>query len=219
MSIEKIKHIRDVLHIGLVEAKQLLIAHGTVESAIEKWKDKQAQLIELEKNKKYINFNDWFYIKEFFVECSQQFFNTDDTIPNKIKPLSENYARQLWNTYVSEKHRHLMMVKSDEDWNITNVKSFAQEWNWGTSWNQNEYSAFEKHVKDRLDWEDHDIIYFFWGRYTAAEISWETLYKYWIPFMYEDEMNIVINPKSSMVLIIGVSGSIGIGERIESFKK
>lgn len=37
--------------------------------------------------------------------------------------------------------------------------------------------------------------------------------------MYEDEMNIAINPKSKKVLIIGVSDSIGIGERKDTFKK
>ncbi len=213
MSIEDIKHIRDLLNIGLTEAKQLLIENGTVTSAIKKWNDRQAELIELEKNKKYIDFKDWFYIKDFFVECSKRFFKDKNTIPNKIKPLTENYSKQLWNTYISEKQRHLMLVKSDDDWKINKVESFAKEWNWGTSWNKEEYPAFEKNVKHRLNWDDEDVIYFFWGRYTAAETNWETLCKYWIPFMYEDEMNIVFNPKSQKVLIIGVHGSIAIGER------
>ncbi len=212
MSIEEIKHIRDELSIGLAEAKQLLIENGSATSAIKIWNDRQAELLEIEKNKKYIEFKDWFYIKEFFVECSQRFFNSQDTIPNKIKPLTENYSKLLWNKYISEKQRHLMLVKSDDDWNITNVESFAKEWNWGTSWNEEDYSAFEKNVKHKLDWKSSDVVYFFWGRYTAAETNWETVYKYWIPFMYEDEMNIILNPKSKKVLIIGVQGSIAIGE-------
>ncbi|MFD2562868.1 DUF2947 family protein [Aquimarina rubra] len=215
MNIEDIKHIRNTLNIGLTEAKQLLSEKETVETAIQKWKDAQAEILAIEENKKHIDFKDWFYIKDFFVECSQRFFNDNETIPNKIKPLSENYSKELWNKHVSEKHRHLMMVRSDEDWNIKNIQSFANEWSWGTSWNKDDYSAFEKNVKHRLDWNDNDIIYFFWGRYTAAETDWETLYKYWIPFMYEDEMNIVLNLKSKKALIIGVNGSIGIGERRE----
>ncbi|WP_103070100.1 DUF2947 family protein [Aquimarina sediminis] len=216
MSIEKIKHIRDELSIGLTEAKQLLMENGSVASAIKKWKDKQTELGVLQKNKKYIDFKDWFYIKEFFVECSQRFFNDNDSIPNRVKPLTENYSKQLWNEYVSEKHRHLILVKSDNDWKVNNVISFAKEWSWGASWNEGDYPAFEKNVKHRLDWKDDDIIYFFWGRYTATETNWKTLYKYWIPFMYEDEMNTVVNPKSRNVLIIGVNGSIGIGERKNS---
>lgn len=216
MNIEEVKHIRNTLNIGLSEAKQLLVENGTVASAIKKWKDRQAELLEIEKNKKYIDFKDWFYIKDFFIECSQHFFKDKDTIPNKIKPLTENYSKQLWNQHISEKQRHLMLVKSDDDWNITNVESFAKEWNWGTSWNEEDYPAFEKNVKHRLDWDSSDMVYFFWGRYTGAETNWETVYKYWIPFMYEDEMNIILNPKSEKVLIIGVSGSIAIGERTKT---
>ncbi|QKX04050.1 DUF2947 family protein [Aquimarina sp. TRL1] len=218
MNIEDIKHIRNTLRIGISEARQLLEDHGTVTSAIKKWKEKQAELLAFEKNKKYISFKNWFYIKDFFIECSQRFFNDNETIPNKIKPLTENYSKKLWNNYVSEKHRHLMMVTSDDDWKIKNLESFVNEWSWETSWNENDEGAFEKNVKHRLDWDANDMIYFFWGRYTGAETNWETLYKYWIPFMYEDEMNIVVNPKSKKVLVIGVHGSIAIGERIQTTK-
>ena len=109
-----------------------------------------------------------------------------------------------------------MMVTSDNEWNIKNVKSFNKEWNWCKSWEEDDYSAFEKNVRHRLNWNAKDLIYFFWGRYTATETNWETLYKYWIPFMYEDEMNIVLNPNSMNVLIIGVNGSIAIGERVKT---
>lgn len=164
---------------------------------------------------KYRAFNDWFYIKDFFVECSQQFFKDTTSVPNKVKPLSENYAQELWNKNISKKYGHAIMMQSDKDWRINNIQSFAKDWNWEASWSEDDYSAFEKNVKHRLDWEAEDIIYFFWNHHTAAETDWEILYKYWIPFMYEDEMNMVFNPKSKKVLLIGVNGSIAVGERIK----
>jgi hypothetical protein len=32
--------------------------------------------------------------------------------------------------------------------------------------------------------------------------------KFWICFLYEDEMNIIINPKSEMAFMIGVNGYV-----------
>ena len=39
---------------------------------------------------------------------------------------------------------------------------------------------------------------------SAVKTTWRTLCDYWIEFMYEDELNIVINPKDTKALLIGI---------------
>ena len=83
-----------------------------------------------------------------------------------------------------------------------------QKYAWLNDWNEDNYDAFKEKIAPLFSWHPEDEVLFFWGRNAGLETNWKYLCKYWIAFLYDDEMNIVINPSSSEVLILGVNGYV-----------
>ncbi|MTH13988.1 DUF2947 family protein [Flavobacterium sp. LC2016-01] len=129
----------------------------------------------------------------------------------QIKALTDHYCSQLWNEYVSETKHHLMLVNDLKDWKIKN--EIKKEYNWQKDWNNNIIEAFEENIKPLLDWKDEDPVFFFWNKFSGIETTWSLICKYWISFLYEDEANILVSPKSKNVIILSVNGNLTIAER------
>ncbi|WP_082815783.1 DUF2947 family protein [Flavobacterium chilense] len=129
----------------------------------------------------------------------------------QIKALTDYYCAQLWTEYVSETKHHLMLVNDLKDWKIKN--EIKKEYNWQEDWNNNTIEAFEENVKPLTNWKAEDIVFFFWNKSSGIETTWSLICKYWISFLYEDEANIIVNPKSKNVIILSVNGSLAIAER------
>ena len=151
-------------------------------------------------------------ISEFWEFEKENCENLDEADKQYLKPFSRSYCCKLWNEYVSEKHRHLMLVENQSDWKIQNKT--VQEYNWFEDWNNDQFDAFNVNIAPILNWQENDEVYFFWSRYSGLETEWRFVCKYWMSFLYEDEMNIVINPGSEQVLIIGVNGYVALGSRV-----
>nr|WP_245179138.1 DUF2947 family protein [Flavobacterium chilense] len=128
-----------------------------------------------------------------------------------MKALTDYYCAQLWTEYVSETKHHLMLVNDLKDWKIKN--EIKKEYNWQEDWNNNTIEAFEENVKPLTNWKAEDIVFFFWNKSSGIETTWSLICKYWISFLYEDEANIIVNPKSKNVIILSVNGSLAIAER------
>lgn len=203
MQLENIKKIRSELNIGLTEAKKLSDEFNTIEDAIEYWKEKERKAKIMEENKKYGNLMDWW---TFGTEYCKPI---DPGHLYLLKPLTPSYCAKLWYKYVSKTHRHLMLVGSDRK--IYDEKKI--NYNWEDGWERDDYSFMTKNIAPLLDWKEEDQIFFFWGRYTGLETTWKLFCEYWIPFMYDDEKNIIINPSSESVLILAVHGCLEIGKR------
>ncbi len=88
-----------------------------------------------------------------------------------------------------------------------------QEYNWQEDWNNNTIEAFEENIKPLTNWKAEDTVFFFWNKSSGIETTWSLICKYWISFLYEDEANIIVNPKSKNVIILSVNGSLAIAER------
>ena len=201
MNFSKIKEIRKRIPVGISEAKSLIESHSSIIDAVTYWKDQQ----KIAENQPYGDINKvWMFDLS---HCE----NIEASDKEELKLLSESYCSELWSEYVTDKHRHLMLVHKDEDWKITNKVS--QQYNWLSDWNNDKHVAFYRIVAPLLQWEMDDIVYFFWNRHSGIETQWNLVCKYWISFLYDDEMNIVVNPKSNNVLILGVHGYVAIGER------
>lgn len=205
MNFTKLKEIRKQIPVGLAEAQRLLKQHATVEQAVVYWHKQNALKEQQVFEGQYDDIEEiWFFEPTY---CH----NIDPKDLQMIHPLTPQYASKLWGTLVSPKHRHLMTIEGN-NWYIKNERKV--DYNWEVDWEEDRFDAFTEHIAPLLKWDtDHDVL-FFWGRYTALEAPWKLLCKYWISLLYEDEMNIVINPKSNRVLILGTRGYVAIGERV-----
>jgi|GEM_PF-2055497 len=205
MDIEKVKQIRDKTSLGLNESKKLLEKYGTVEKSLVQWHLESQWMEEQKASRKYEDIDDLWVFKEKWCE------NIKESDKPFLKPLSDKYCAELWAEYVSEQHRHLMLVNDDAEWKIK--EKVIQEYSWMPDWNNDNISAFQENIAPLLNWNTDEQVYFFWGRNSGLETQWKYLCCYWIAFLYDDEMNIVINPKSEKVLILGVHGYVATGTR------
>ncbi len=203
---DKIKYIRKEIPVGVAEAKQLLDKFSKVEDAISYWKEKVERQERFERAKKYIDINELY---EFSPEYCKD-IKTEHKA--KLKPLATNYCNQLWNEYVTEEHRHLMLIRDNEELKFKELRKC--DFNWQDHWDSNNYDAFTNELAPIVDWNLKDTVYFFWGRYNGLETTWEVMCEYWIPFLYEEEKNIIINPQSELVVVLSVHGMVEIGKRI-----
>jgi hypothetical protein len=122
-----------------------------------------------------------------------------------IKVLTEESSASMWRKYVSEQHRHLMLVENDE-WKLSEVRQLS--YSWLNDWNNDIPDAFSNNLAKTLPWVLDDEVLFFWNRTSSVMAPWWLICKFWICFLYEDEMNIIINPKSEMAFMIGVNGYV-----------
>lgn len=130
----------------------------------------------------------------------------------KIKALTDDYCSELWDKYVSKNKRHLMLINHPEELKMKN--EIKKEYNWQNDWNESNIDAFNKNVKNLIDWDKDDSVLFFWNKFSGIETTWRLICKYWISFLYEDEANIVINPKSKKVIILSTNGNLSLADRL-----
>ena len=200
MDTKKIKDLRSRIPVGISEANSLLATYGSVESAVSKWTSAKESQKKKAEQRKYDDISSlWMFDKAYcenIVESEKKF----------LKPLSEHYCSQLWRKYVSEKQLHLMLANLDSELKFKDEEK--QKYAWLNDWNEDNYDAFKEKIAPLFSWHPEDEVLFFWGRNAGLETNWKYLCKYWIAFLYDDEMNIVINPSSSEVLILGVNGYV-----------
>lgn len=201
---EEIKKIRETLSIGLIEAKSLFEELDDVDAAIEYWRENKRKAELAEQNKKYQDRIGWFFDPKYCEGLTEE-----DRA--KIKLLRPNYCLKIWSRFVTEKHRHLMLVNSDEDLKYADLKSL--NYNWGEDWDLNNDNGLKDGLSDHVNWADDDKVFFLYGRYAGYETTWAVFLRYWLSFFYEDEKNILINPKDETVVIFTVHGQVEVGTR------
>jgi hypothetical protein len=204
--LEKINFIRLKLNIGLSTAKELMDKFNDVDLAIESWKKQIEEEQKNSLNQEYDSLEKFYYFENEY--CYQTLTDSDKP---EIKAFTNNYCSELWNKYISESKKHLMLINHTEQWKIKN--EVKKEYNWQKDWNDNNIDAFKENVKPIIDWEEEDEVMFFWNKYTGIESKWGIICKYWISFLYDDESNIIINPKSKKVIILSTNGNLSVAER------
>lgn len=205
-NIEKIKSVRAELGIGVVEAKLLVDQFDTAELAVEHWHQKQEEERQIELARKFEDPK--FYLKS----CIWNFKAIDPADISSLNCFSNNYAKLLWNEYVSEKSNHLMRPDAEEFWKFKNTKQLS--YNWIDDWDNRQYPAFQENMQAAIDWDLEAEIYLLWGRYSGFKMKWSIFFKYWVPFLYQTYRTVIINPNDKKIIIFEEFGSITLGERI-----
>ncbi|SNR62138.1 DUF2947 family protein [Flavobacterium sp. ov086] len=203
---EKINSVRTKLKVGLSTAKFLIDRFDDVDLAIEFWKKQIEEEQKNHLNQKYENLEKFYYFENEY--CFPILNDSDKT---EIKALTTYYCSELWNKYISESKKHLMLINYPDEWKIKN--EIGNQYNWQKDWNENNIEAFNKNVKPLINWQEDDLVLFFWNKHTGIESKWSVICKYWISFLYDDESNVIINPKSTKVILLTTNGNLSIAER------
>lgn len=99
----------------------------------------------------------------------------------------------------------------------TEWKSLIQDdiiiYNFEQDWNNNNYIGLQEVLTKFVQFNADNTIFFFWGRNSGVETTWEVFLKYWINFLFDDEGPVLINPDSNIIIIFGPNGNVIKGER------
>lgn len=204
--LEKINLVKLKLNIGLSAAKELIDKFNDVDLAIESWEKQIEDEQKASLDKKYDSLEKFYYFENEYCYPTLTDFDKPE-----IKAFTNNYCSQLWNKYISESQKHLMLINNPDQWKIKN--EIKKEYNWQNDWNETNTEAFNENVKPLIDWEEDDEVMFFWNKYSGIESKWGIICKYWISFLYDDESNIIINLKNKKVIILSTNGNLSIAER------
>ncbi|GAA0182540.1 hypothetical protein SH2C18_49010 [Clostridium sediminicola] len=155
---------------------------------------------------RYINMNEW---------GMKWYFNDEEiSVPKKdmknIKPLSIKYSGLLWETYVSRRNRHFMLLD-------TNDKQLLLEkdaYNWLNDWNEGKYENFREYLIETMPYNFKDTIIVFWSKESAIETNWSIFLKHWANFLFDDEGVILINTNNENVLVFCTDGVLLKGKRV-----
>jgi hypothetical protein len=122
-----------------------------------------------------------------------------------IKPLTEDYSKELWTKYISKKknERHFMILQKGHWCTFKNTLLYL----WNEDWKNNDYINFSKILVNNIDYCNNDDIILFWMKERAVEIKWSIFIKYWINFLFEDEGVIIINEKNIKSIIMSNGNS------------
>ncbi|WP_409415847.1 DUF2947 family protein [Flavobacterium sp. PS2] len=205
-NLEKINLVKLKLNIGLSTAKELIDKFSDVDLAIESWEKQIEDEQKASLNQKYDSLEKFYYFENEY--CYPTLSDSDK---GEIKAFANNYCSQIWDKYISESQKHLMLINNPDQWKIKN--EIKKEYNWQNDWNETNTEAFNENVKSLIDWEEDDEVMFFWNKYSGIESKWGIICKYWISFLYDDESNIIINPKNKKVIILSTNGNLSIAER------
>ena len=99
----------------------------------------------------------------------------------KIKPIIESDSEIIWRKYVSQNHRHLMLLGEDDIRYETVLRL-----NW-----EDEKSG-KKILSDIQGIDYSQAIIFMWSPKNSVETIWGLVVNYWTDFFYPSDDNIVI---------------------------
>jgi hypothetical protein len=116
--------------------------------------------------------------------------------PNDLaffKPLTEDSARRLWSTHVSNSAQHLMeiVLKSvPPNRNQFGKRILVIDDNWSSD---EEHQHVTDVFRNHIDVAPSSTLYFIWNASCAVETTWDILRRYWSDFCYpSDDSNVAI---------------------------
>ena len=121
-----------------------------------------------------------------------------DLVLNKIRPLSEEYSKDRWNYWISDKVGHIMfLIKNTK--NIGEDNKLSNDCGWG---NNRKQRLLKRHLARVMKLNRNEPITFLWDSITAVETEWGVFLEYWYDFCYpHDDSNIIIFHKDNRALI------------------
>ena len=127
-----------------------------------------------------------------------------------IKPLTEQSAMLVWNTFISKKSIRPDLI-SKGDW-AARSNSWKKEGLWQAAWDSEE-SALPEPILESIDWEDDTPIFFCYEKYQVIETTWAVFQRNWKCFLFFDDGPLLVSSAEKQAIWFQQNGEFQLGIR------
>lgn len=128
----------------------------------------------------------------------------------QIKPMSEDRAAVLWDTFVSKTALHPELFNKD-DW-PNQQKYMHEKAPWENRW-ESDNEALPEELVAHIDWEDNTIVYYCLNRSTILEATWGLFKTAWKNFLFLDDGTLLIGKKRNQAIQFHSNGTFTYGHK------
>jgi Protein of unknown function (DUF2947) len=152
---------------------------------------------------------------EYFVKNELWYFDMNDLpISNedrlRIKRLTEESSKTIWEKYISIHNHHPMLLDKDEWPNLPGT--WYDKGVWVDAWNESDQNSFDNLIGKTL-WKLDEIVYFAYGIELVLETTWSVFNRNWKNFLFDDEEPFLFSPNKKTVITFKESGIFYVGLR------
>ncbi|WP_299495037.1 DUF2947 domain-containing protein [uncultured Shewanella sp.] len=129
---------------------------------------------------------------------------------NKIQPLDQKSAMQVWNQWISNKStRSEQFAKGD--WGAKQ-DAWKETDHWQSAWDS-EIPTLPDTLADFIDWPSNAIVYFCYDKYQVIQTTWEVFVRNWKCFLFFDDGPLLVSPKRKQAVLFHQNGQYQVGHR------
>ncbi len=137
----------------------------------------------------------------------------DSTDLEKIKPMSQSRAANVWMSQISKNNDHPDFFVSS-DWPAKN-ETWCDSIDWEKAW-ENDQEQLPEELMAHLDWDNNTVIYFCNSRMDIIETRWNIFKRYWKNFLFMSDGSLLIGKKRDEVVQFMETGQAKLGTKPKS---
>lgn len=128
----------------------------------------------------------------------------------KIKPMSPNRAKVLWDTNISKQVDHPDFFKKG-DWPEDNG-AWQESGKWENVWDSDDM-ALPELILSTLNWDNNTVVYYCSARQHVIETTWAVFKRCWKNFLFMDDGPILIGKKRKEAVQFLSTGYFKLGQK------
>ena len=133
-----------------------------------------------------------------------------DSDKAKIKPMTPNRAKVLWDGAISKQVDHPDFFKKG-DW-PENGSSWTDSGKWESIWDSEE-PALPELILAGLKWDNNTVVYYCSARNNVIETTWSVFQRCWKNFLFMDDGAILIGKKRNEAVQFLATGYFKVGKK------
>lgn len=131
-----------------------------------------------------------------------------ENIKLAIKPMTEERASVVWDTFISKHETHHDHF-TDKDW-PKNHDNWIDNGNWEVRWESDDLSLPEL-ITSHLNWENNTVVYYCLNRKMIIETTWGIFQQCWKNFLFVDDGSFLLGKKRKEVVQFTSDGNYQVG--------
>ena len=135
----------------------------------------------------------------------------DEKSLNKIKPMTEQRAMVLWDSFISKSADHPDFFKQG-DWAFDKA-TWLNNGKWEGIWDSND-TELPSAILDSIQWDPNTIVYYCINRKQVIETTWLNFKTCWKNFLFIDDGTLLIGKKRTEVIQFSANGQFKVGKKI-----
>lgn len=129
---------------------------------------------------------------------------------DKIKPMSEQRAMVLWDSFISKTADHPDFFKAS-DW-PSDKKTWLDNGKWQGVWESDD-NDLPQAITEHLQWDNNTVVYYCINRKQVIETTWENFKHCWKNLLFLDDGTLLIGKKRKEVVQFQSNGQFKVGTK------